>query len=293
MKTDVKRALEHIHETDGIRRIFWHMDDGVKGLKYGIKQGDDAVVVGEYVYNAEGPYPLKIGRKTGLIHTICDVVVMGARPLFAFDCMQVNSVKEAEEVALDLKKQAAGLGVPILGGNTQLENNLTPCVSFAVVGKLTVKKPIPDNGSMVGDRVLMLGEVVEGEIGERVYRAKVKFETYFELIKKIRVHASKDCSRGGWFGNLVEMISKSRLGVDVKSIPNPRLTRYMGTYLIAVDEKDVDKVLRVASKHKCPVVEVGVVAENPVVKLAGKTVVNKKRMRDLSKSLPYRSSRSA
>src|SRR3989338_11032219 len=140
----------------------------------------------------EGPYPLKIGRKTGLIHTCCDIVVMGAKPLFALDSLQVDSLDEAEEVAIDIKKQSDGLGVPIIGGNTQMESALIPCISFVVVGEL-IKKPIPDSGSMEDDRIIMLGEIMEGETGERIYRAKTKFETFTDLIKNdIDIHSAKD-----------------------------------------------------------------------------------------------------
>lgn len=116
MKADIKRAIEHGGETNLVRKTFWAMDEKVENLSFGIRQGDDAVIVSDMVFNMEGPYPLKIGRKTGLIHTCSDVVVMGARPLFALNAMQVGSIEEAEEVVKDLKKQSDGLGVPILGG---------------------------------------------------------------------------------------------------------------------------------------------------------------------------------
>jgi len=126
MDDDVNRALEHMMETNAIRKTFWHMDERVEGLLFGIQQGDDAVVVGDTVVNMEGPYPMKIGRKTGLIHTCSDIVIMGGKPLYALNSMQVDSIEQAREVAEDIKKQSLGLGVPIVGGNTQMENELTP-----------------------------------------------------------------------------------------------------------------------------------------------------------------------
>ncbi|MDD5112079.1 MAG: AIR synthase related protein, partial [Candidatus Altiarchaeota archaeon] len=168
LKNDINRALEHMTETSGIRKKFWQMDDKVQNLRFGIQQGDDAVIVGDMAFNMEGPYPLDIGRKTGLIHTCSDIVIMGARPLFAFNAMQVDSIPQALEVTEDVKKQSMGLGVPILGGNTQLENNLTPCISFSVYGRL-VSNPVPDSGAQAGDSILMLGDVVEGSIGERIF----------------------------------------------------------------------------------------------------------------------------
>jgi len=288
MKYDIDRCIEHMLETNSIRRIYWHMDERVDGLLYGIRQGDDAVVVGDLVVNMEGPYPMKIGRKTGLIHTCSDIVVMGGKPLFGLNSMQVNSIKEAEEVSEDIKKQSLGLGVPIVGGNTQMENELLPCVSFTVIGKL-IDKPIPDAGAKAGDRILMLGEIVEGTIGERVYRAKTKYNTFMEVMEnKIRVNASKDCSRGGWFGNLAEILVKSRKGIEITSIPYPEVSRYMGTYLLSVPKKDVPRVVQIAAKNKCPVVDVGTVVKETLIRIGNEVVVDEGKMQKLIRSMPYK-----
>ncbi len=291
MKSEIRRAVDHMLETNLVRKVFWHMDEKVDDLIYGIRQGDDAAVIGEWVVNMEGPYPLKIGRKTGLIHTCSDIVVMGAKPRFALNSMQVDSVKESRSIAEDIKKQSNGLGVPIIGGNTQLENDLNPCISFVVFGKM-IGKPIPDCGAKQGDRILMLGDAVEGEIGERVYRAKVKFETFFDLIKNnIEIHASKDASRGGWFGNLTEMLIKSRKGFTLDSIPYPRITRYMGNYMIAVPGKEVRKIVEISARHKCPIVEIGRIEKDLTISIGDDVVVDQKRMRELIRNFPYRRSR--
>lgn len=288
MKEDIKHAIEHMLETNSIRKTFWHMDEKVAGLIYGIKQGDDAVVVNDYVVNMEGPYPLNIGRKTGLIHTCSDIVVMGGRPLFALDAMQVNNMQEAQEVAEDIKKQSLGLGVPVVGGNTQMENNLKPCVSFAVFGRL-INEPIPDAGTKTGDKVIMLGEVVEGEVGERVHRAKTKFNTFLSILENgVKVHASKDASRGGWFGNLAEMLVKSRKGITITSIPYPHISRYMGTYLIAIQKKDTKKVLETAARNRCPAIEVGTITDELTIKIGEETVIEEKKMQELIRCFPYR-----
>ncbi|MBN2250949.1 MAG: hypothetical protein JW724_02590 [Candidatus Altiarchaeota archaeon] len=291
MDHEVKRAIGHMLETNPVRKVFWHMDEKVEGLRYGIRQGDDSVIVGDTVVNMEGPYPLKTGRKTGLIHTCSDIVVMGGKPLYALDAVQVTDIKEAEEVCEDIKKQSDGLGVPVIGGNTQMEDLLLPCISFTVFGRL-LRKPIPDSGMQVGDKVLMLGEVVEGEVGERVQRARVKFETFMDIIEKgVVVHASKDCSRGGWFGNLAEMLVKSRKGMEITSIPYSRITRYMGTYLLSVPETGTGKVVETAARHRCPVVEVGSVKEELDISVGGETYVSREKMEELIRSFPYRKPR--
>ncbi len=291
MEEDINRSIGHMLETNDIRRTFWHMDEKVDHLLFGIRQGDDSVVVDDMVINMEGPYPLKTGRKTGLIHTCSDIVIMGGRPLFALNAMQVDSFEEAKSVAEDLKKQSNGLGVPIVGGNTQMENNLVPCISFTVFGRL-IGKPIPDAGAKAGDLVFMLGEILEGEIGERVHRAKVKFKTFMDLVESgVVIHAAKDASRGGWFGNLSEVLVKSKVGVRITSIPYSRISRYMGTYLLAVPETEISKIVEISAKHKCPVIEVGVVTEEKQITIGDKVFVDEEKMQELIRTFPFRAAK--
>ncbi|MBD3388619.1 MAG: hypothetical protein GF416_06080 [Candidatus Altiarchaeales archaeon] len=288
MKDEIKRSIDHMLETSPIRRTFWHQDEKVEGLRYGIQQGDDGAVVGDLVYNMEGPYPLKTGRKTGLLHSITDIIGMGARPLYAFNAMQVDSIKEAVEVSEDLKKQANGIGVPIIGGNTQMENDLKPCISFVVVGKL-IREPLADCGCRIGDKIVMVGHVMDGTLGERVYRAKVKYKTMLELYDEaVDIHAVKDASRGGWFGNLAEMLVKSKRGFKITAVPYASPTRYMGTYMISVPKKEVDKVVSVAARNKCPCVEVGQVMKGLYIKLGDEMLVTEARMKKLIRGMPYR-----
>jgi selenophosphate synthetase-related protein len=288
MKEEIERSIEHMLETTAIRRVFWHMDEKVDGLRFGIQQGDDGVIVGDFVYNMEGPYPLNIGQKTGLIHTCADIVAMGAKPLFACNAMQVDSIEQAKEVCEEVKKQSQGLGVPVIGGNTQLENDLKPCISFFVVGRL-IGKPVPDSGAREGDKILMVGHVVEGTTGERVHRVNVKFKTMYDLYEQgVEIHALKDASRGGWFGNLAEMLVKSQKGIKITAIPYPSPTRYMGTYLLAVPKKEADRVVVTCAKHGCPCVEIGTVMKGLHIQVGAETWVSAAKMRKLVRGLPYR-----
>lgn len=288
MDYEIKKCIDHMLETSPIRKVFWHMDERVKDLSYGIQQGDDGAVIGDTVVNMEGPYPLKTGRKTGLLHSITDIVGMGAVPIYALNAMQVDSIKQAKEVCEDLKKQSNGIGVPIIGGNTQMENGLKPCISFTVFGRL-VRAPLSDSGCKVGDKILMVGHVMDGSVGERVYRAKTKYDTMLKLYElDVEIHAVKDASRGGWFGNLAEMLTKSKKGVKITSVPYPSPTRYMGTYMISVPKKEVDKVVEVCAENKCPCVEVGQVMKGLYMKIGDKTVVTEASMKKLIRGMPYR-----
>ena len=135
----------------------------------------------------------------------------------------------------------------------------------------------------------MLGEVVEGEVGERVQRAGTKFKTFMELIEKgVVINASKDCSRGGWFGNMCEMLVKSRKGISITSVPYQKMTRYMGTYLVSVPRTETKKIVEIATKNKCPVVEMGEIVDEPEVLIGEEVYVSKEKMQEMIKDFPFK-----
>jgi selenophosphate synthetase-related protein len=236
----------------------------------------------------EGPYPLKIGMKTGLIHTCSDIVVSGGKPLYGLNAMQIDSIEQGVEVSEMVKRQADGVSCPIVGGNTQLENDLKPCISFVVFGELVAKKPIFDSSAIPGNVMVIIGEPLEGEVGERIRIAKEKFATFNEVVKKVNVFAAKDASRGGWFGNLLEMMVKSQTGFKITSVPYPSFGRYMGNYLTCVDAKDLDTVTEIGHKFGCPVVTVGEVTEKKEVVLGKKKLVNEKKFIELIRKTPFK-----
>jgi len=282
-KIEIKKAIKHSGETNYVRKVLWSMDDKVENLMFGIRQGDDAIVVNDIVINMEGPYPINIGRKTGLIHTASDIVVMGAKPLYAFNAMQVDNLKVAKEVALDIKRQSEGINVPIVGGNTQTLKNLNPCISFTVIGKLI--KPIPDSNLQTGDKIYILGEPIEGEIGDRVNKANIKFKTFLQAVEKINIHSAKDASRGGWFGNLMEMVIKSKKGVNITNIPYADFSKYIGSFLVSTKDKEI---LNIAVDNKCPIIEIGEVTDELNVKIGDEIIVNKGEILKLIDKFPFK-----
>jgi len=288
---EIKRCIDHLGETNEVRRVFWQMDSKVRNLIEGIQQGDDCIVIGKNIVNMEGPYPMKIGMKTGLIHTCSDIVVMGGKPLYALNAMQVDSVEQAVEVSKMLKRQSDGIGVPILGGNTQLENGLNPCISFCIFGELITDKPIADSTARPGNKMVIIGGPVEGEVGDRIRTANEKFKTFTEMVKKINVYAAKDASRGGWFGNLLEMMVKAQTGFRITSIPYPSFGRYMGNYMTCIDEKDMDNVLEIASEYGCPVSPVGEVTEKKEIVMGRKKLVNSRKMLEMIHKTPFKKPR--
>ena len=276
-------------ETNYPRKEFWTMDSKVPELISGIRAGDDAVVIGKNVINMEGPYPLKLGSKTALIHTSCDVVAMGAQPIYAMNAIQAENEEEIKMAVDGLKKQSIGLNIPIVGGNTQTVEELKSCISVVVFGELISDKVIRDGGAKDGDIIVMLGHPVEGDIGERVQKAKNKFDTFLKLLKNnIDVHACKDASRGGWLCNILEMLVKAKKGVEINAIPYPRATRYLGTYLVCIDENDLNDALNIAIDSRCPIVPFGRITDEKTFKIGNKEYIDSEKMRELIKEFPYK-----
>ena len=276
-------------ETNYPRKEFWTMDSKVPELISGIRAGDDAVVIGKSVINMEGPYPLKLGSKTALIHTSCDVVAMGAQPIYAMNAIQAENEEEIRIAVDGLKKQSMGLNIPIVGGNTQTVEELKSCISVVVFGELISDKIIRDGGAKEDDIIVMLGHPVEGDIGEIVQKAKNKFDTFLKLLKNnIDVHACKDASRGGWLCNILEMLVKAKKGVEINAIPYPRATRYLGTYLVCIDENDLNDALNIAIDSRCPIVPFGRITDEKTFKIGNKIYVDNDAMNGLIREFPYK-----
>ena len=286
---EIKHAIKHMMETNYPRKGLWDMDLRVKDLIRGIRAGDDSVVIGKNVINMEGPYPLKLGSKTALIHTSCDVVAMGARPLYALDAIQAQNEEEIKMAIEGLRRQSLGLNIPIVGGNTQTEESLKSCISVVVFGELIGDKVITDGGAQVGDVVLMLGHPVEGDVGERIQRAKNKYDTFLSIVEEgIEINACKDASRGGWLCNILEMIVKARVGVEITAIPYPRSTRYLGTYIVSTREENLRDILEICVEKRCPVIPFGRIIEEKVFKVGNKKYISEDVLRDIIARFPYK-----
>jgi len=67
----------------------------------------------------------------------------------------------------------------------------------------------------------------------------------------------------------------------------------MGTYLLAVPEKETDAIVSTAARHGCPCVEVGTVTNELKMKVGKETWVTSAKMRKLIRGLPYRQPRKA
>ncbi|MBM3308698.1 MAG: hypothetical protein FJY77_00425 [Candidatus Altiarchaeales archaeon] len=229
----------------------------------GIKDWDDAVVLKfggkKLVASVDGPYNKRMVLKSALIHAATDVVVKGGRPLFAMDSL-IGLKPDLKEMIASLKKQAEVMKIPLLGGNTLVED-CEPRCSLTVVGELLLKEPIRDSGARKGDIVCLLGEPIWGEQEERFVKAKKLFETWNSILAgKIKVNASKDVTKGGLVSAVYEMEKKSGRKFRLNdSLPFP-VSRNLDNFLLTLSEIEFEKMEKVCRKRACKLEKVGVVS---------------------------------
>jgi len=249
---------KHVESILWLRDELLEMDSMAKPLM-GIKDWDDSVTVefpgSKLVISVDGPYAKRLVMKSALIHASTDVVVKGAKPLFALDTV-IGTETEIKEMVQSLKRQALAMEIPILGGNTFFEETEPRC-SLTVVGELMVEEPIRDSTTQKGDTLLLIGEPLWGEQQERIEKAKIMFGTWFDIIREVEVHAAKDVTKGGLVSAIHEMEKKSGLKLKLdKDIP-VSMTRNLDNFLVAVSPGDYEKIEAIAKKNGCAIYRIG------------------------------------
>ncbi|MBN2013992.1 MAG: hypothetical protein JW778_02320 [Candidatus Altiarchaeota archaeon] len=250
----------YVKSLDWLHAYFSEMDDLLKPIM-GIRDWDDSVCIGfgdkKLLASVDGPYTKRLVMKSALIHAVTDVVVKGGRPLFALDTL-IGTREEVKEMAESLKRQALAMRIPILGGNTLFEE-VEPRCSITVFGELLLDEPIRDNSMKPGDIMTLVGEPIWGSQEERILKAQKLFETWFEVLEKVEIHAAKDVTKGGLVSTLYEMSEKSGLRFQLESGIQFPMTRNLDNFIVFASEKEYEALSRISEKKSCPVNRIGVV----------------------------------
>ena len=250
---------KYVKSLEWIRSELMSMDS-IAHPVLGIESWDDAVCVKfgseRLVVSVDGPYSKRLVMKSALIHAATDVVVKGARPLFAMDTL-IGARPELEEMVGSLKIQAKALKIPLLGGNTLFEE-VEPKCSLTVVGKLMLKEPIRDSTAKKGDVICLLGEPIWGEQEGRIRIAKKLFDTWFTAIKNVKINSAKDVTKGGLAAVIYEMESKSRRKFKINNMNYP-MARNLDNFILTLKEKEYSKLEKIAKNNRCRIEKLGVV----------------------------------
>ncbi len=261
MQEEYEALIEkYVSSLKWLRQEFLQMDSLAKPAM-GIKDWDDACCINfgnkKLVASVDGPYKKRLVMKSALIHASTDVLVKGAKPIFALDTVS-GSENDVHDMIHSLKIQALAMKIPILGGNTMIEDETEPKCSLTVVGELLTKEPIRDNGAKKNDVLLLIGEPLWGEQNERIEKAKIMFAAWYEIInEKIKLHSAKDVTKGGLVSTLYEISEKSKRKFSLeKEIPFS-MTRNLDNFLVSVAEKDYKKIEKICGKNKCGFCKIG------------------------------------
>ena len=239
---------KHVRSLDWMRKELAGMDSLIDPVM-GISFWDDAVIVPfggkKLVASVDGPYAKRLVLKSALIHSATDVVVKGARPLFALDTL-TGSETDIRDMISSLKEQALAMRIPILGGNTMVDPDSEPKCSLTVVGELIIDEPIRDCGACPGDVIALVGAPIWGSREERIEKAKTLFCVWFKILdEKVNIHASKDVTKGGLISAVYEVCKKSGRSFELfKEIPFS-LTRNLDNFLICVPDRECGKIEKI------------------------------------------------
>ncbi|MFH1056135.1 MAG: AIR synthase related protein [Candidatus Altiarchaeota archaeon] len=252
-------AIEkYVKDIEWIKKKLESMDDIANPIM-GIRDWDDAACIefkGRLLASTDGPYTKRLVMKSALIHAATDVVVKGGRPLFALDSI-IGPRADVEEMVDSLKTQAELMRIPILGGNTLFEE-VEPRCSITVVGELLTKEPIRDCGAQKGDVIALVGEPLWGEQTERLEKANVLFETWFEALGKVKFNSAKDVTKGGLVSVVYEMEAKSGRKFQLTDVPYP-MARNLDNFIVTLSELEYINLEKTCMKHKCKMTRIGVV----------------------------------
>ncbi|MDD5112062.1 MAG: AIR synthase related protein [Candidatus Altiarchaeota archaeon] len=257
-----KSAIErYVKDIEWIRGELSGMD-GLCNPVMGIRDWDDAVAIRlggkQLLASIDGPYTKRLVMKSALIHAATDVIVKGGRPLFALDTL-AGPKSDVVEMVASLKRQAYALALPILGGNTKMED-VEPSCTIAVAGEMMIRRPIRDSGARHGDVIALLGEPIWGTQDERLAKAKVLFETWRAVLESgARITSSKDVTKGGLTAVIYEMSVKSKKDFKLNDRLPCHLTRNLDNFIFTTPKKEFVKIAGVCRNKCCRLENIGAV----------------------------------
>jgi AIR synthase-related protein len=217
-----------------------------------VRLGDDCAALpdgeGHLLFAAEGMLPdfvEKEPRAAGYCSVLVnasDVYAMGGRPLAVVDVLFAHDGANATRVLEGMRAASEDLGIPIVGGHTNLKSPYAS-LAVAIVGRANALLTSFD--ARPGDDLIAVFDV-RGKMGdERLFfdatrgappaRMRADFEVLPLLAEQGLCRAAKDVSMGGLFGSTLMLLEGSRVGAhfDVDAVPRPDgvdLVRWLLTF---------------------------------------------------------------
>ena len=238
-----------------------------------VRLGDDCAAIpdeqGHLLFAIEGISPELVAsspRAAGycaVLVNASDIYSMGGRPLAVVDAVFSRGSAATQAITLGMQRAAAQLGIPIVGGHTNLHSPYD-ALAVSIVGR--ANKLITSFDARPGDDLLVAidlrGKMHPGNPfwdatdapGERM---RDDYAVLPWLAEQELCGAGKDISMGGLVGTLLMLLESSGVGarIDLPRIPTARRHRLV-TLAGRLPElwfraRDVARTLRAHSRRLC------------------------------------------
>lgn len=222
----------------------------------------------------------------GVMVNVSDIAAMGGRAIAVVDAIWSTGPNDAEEMARGLRDAAASLGVPIVGGHSNLSSSKAQ-LSVAILGR--AKRLLTSFDARPGD-VLVAAIDLRGRYrdpfpnfdaatGAPEGRMRGDLGILPLLAEDGLCLAAKDISQAGLVGTAIMLAECSGVGIEIdpSAVPIPPdvpLARWLQTfpsfgYLLSVAASFVPDVVGRFAERDISVAAIGVVTASRRVDLIG------------------------
>jgi AIR synthase-related protein len=241
LASELRSALgvQHKREIQSAARHLATVREGPWGSGE-VRLGDDTAAIpdgeGFLLLAAEGMWPELVANEPrfagycAVLVNVTDVYAMGGRPLAIVDALFSTSAEAARPMWLGMADAAAHLGVPIVGGHTNLHSPY-PALAAAVLGR--ARRLLTSFAARAGDDLIAAIDL-RGQMHARhafwnatteapAERLRADYEILPRLAEDGLAAAAKDISMGGLIGTALMMLETSGVGatLSLDHIPRP------------------------------------------------------------------------
>jgi AIR synthase-related protein len=239
---ELRGALGVQHKRD-IQAAARHLPAVVRGGPWGaaeVRIGDDAAAIpdGEsyLLLAAEGMWPELVAGEPrfagycAVMVNASDIYAMGGRPLAIVDALFSTSAEAAEPLWRGMAEAAEQLGVPVVGGHTNLHSPY-PALAAAVLGR--ARRLLTSFDAHAGDDLIAAVDL-RGRMHARhaFWNATLeappeRLRADYALLPRIAEEglaaAAKDISMGGLVGTALMLLEASGVGatLSLDALPRP------------------------------------------------------------------------
>jgi AIR synthase-related protein len=232
-------GVQHKREIQAAARHLPRVLEGLWG-RAEVRLGDDAAAIpdgeGYLLLAAEGMWPELVAREPrfagycAVLVNVSDIYAMGGRPLAIVDTLFATDAPSAEPLWAGMADAAQRLGVPVVGGHTNLHSPY-PALTAAILGR--ARRLLTSFDARAGDDLVAAFDL-RGQMHGRYpfwnatthappERLRADYQILPHLAETGVAIAGKDISMGGVVGTAVMLLEASGVGaaLSLDALPRP------------------------------------------------------------------------